>query len=397
MPSITDVPGVLVGHAENPEGITGCTVVLAMEGAVAGVDVRGSAPGTRETDLMRPCNLVEKAHAIMLAGGSAYGLDAACGAMKFLEEQGIGFETGFGIVPIVGGAVIFDLDVGDPKARPDFKMGYLACKNASSHPPAEGNAGAGLGATVGKLCGPRYAMKGGLGTWSIRLGTGNDPGGRQVPVIVGAIVVVNALGNIVDPGSGKMIAGPYDRDSKEFLSQTYKAGEYSNKHLNSSSERQCGNSKRQCGNSERQCSNSERQYSNNKHENTNSKYDNSGSKSKNGGAGGFQGFAGNTTIGVIATNAILSKEGVNKVAEMAHDGLARVIRPVHTMYDGDTIFALSTSGASLTGDRAADISAIGEAAADAMEIAVIRGVKNACGLGAIPAAGSLCKPQSVWS
>ncbi len=345
-----------MGHAEDGEGLTGCTAILTMDGAVAGVDVRGSAPGTRETDLMRPCNLVEKVHAIMLAGGSAYGLDAACGAMKFLEERGVGFATGFGVVPIVGAAVIFDLDIGNPKARPDSEMGYQACKNASSSPPAEGNAGAGIGANVGKLYGPGHAMKGGLGTWSIKLGTGNDPGGRQVPVIVGAIVVVNALGNIIDPKSGEMIAGAYDRDTGTFLSQTHETGEH-----NSS-----------------------------KHGSSNSKHGRSD-------AGDLQGFAGNTTIGVVATNAILSKEGANKVAQMAHDGLARVIRPVHTMYDGDTVFTLSTGQASLTGDRAADISAIGEAAASAMEVAVIHGIKNACGLTSIPAASSICKSHSVWS
>lgn len=344
-----------MGHAEDREGLTGCTAVLVMDGAVAGVDVRGSAPGTRETDLMKPCNLVEKVHTIMLAGGSAYGLDAACGAMKFLEERGVGFDTGFGVVPIVGAAVIFDLDVGSPKARPDSQMGYLACENASSCPPGEGNVGAGLGATVGKLFGPGYAMKCGLGTWSIRLGTGNDPDGRKIPVIVGAIAVVNALGNIVDPELGKIIAGAYDRDTGKLLSQTHETGEHSNSKHGSSSE----------------------------HESSSSKYGSSG-------AGGFQGFAGNTTIGVVATNAILSKEGTNKVAQMAHDGLARVIRPVHTMYDGDTIFALSTGEVSLTGDRASDISTIGEAAARAMEIAVIRGVKNARGLSSIPDASSLC-------
>ncbi|NLD13219.1 MAG: P1 family peptidase [Firmicutes bacterium] len=326
LPTITDVPGVLVGHAEDREGLTGCTAVLVTDGAVAGVDVRGSAPGTRETDLMKPCNLVEKVHAIVLAGGSAYGLDAACGAMRFLEEKGVGFDTGFGIVPIVGAAVIFDLDVGNPKLRPDSEMGYLACKNASSSVPREGNAGAGLGATVGKLYGQRFAMKGGLGSWSIKLGAGKDPEGNEVSVIVGAIVVVNALGNIIDPKSGEVIAGAYDRDRGEFISLTY---------------------------------------------------------------GDFQGFSGNTTIGVVATNAVLSKEGANKVAQMAHNGLARVIRPVHTMYDGDTVFALSTGQVAFTGDKAKDISLIGEAAASAIEVAVVRAVKNADELASIPAASSI--------
>jgi len=183
---------LLVGHAQDEAALTGCTVVLTPGGAVAGVDVRGSAPGTRETDLMRPCNQVERIQGVVLAGGSAYGLDAASGVMKFLEEEGVGFSTPFGIVPIVGAAVIFDLGIGDPKVRPDAAMGYAACRAAYSGPKGEGNIGAGAGATVGKIGGQEYAMKGGLGTYVAELQV--DPGGEAEPVLVGALVVVNSWG-----------------------------------------------------------------------------------------------------------------------------------------------------------------------------------------------------------
>ncbi len=322
MPCITDVPGVLVGHAQDDRALTGCTAVLAMGGAVAGVDVRGSAPGTRETDLMRPCNLVERVHAVMLAGGSAYGLDAACGAMQFLEERGAGFDTGFGVVPIVGGAVIFDLDIGDPKVRPDRRMGYAACVAASADSPAEGNVGAGLGATVGKTWGPQHAMKGGIGTWAVRL---PRQAGDPEPVVVGALLVVNALGEVVDPDTGRVIAGAYHRVSKRLLQEKP-------------------------------------------------------------GPAALWGFGGNTTLAVVATDARLDKEGANKVAQMAHDGLARVIRPVHTMYDGDVVFALSTGDRPFTGNRAADITVLGAAAADAVAVAIVRAVKAAAAAGGVPAA-----------
>lgn len=324
MPGITDVPGVLVGHAQNDSALTGCTAVLAMGGAVAGVDVRGSAPGTRETDLMRPCNLVERIHAVVLAGGSAYGLDAACGAMQFLEERAVGFNTGFGVVPIVSAAVIFDLDIGDPKVRPDRHMGYAACAAASAGPPAEGNAGAGLGATVGKMRGPRHAMKGGIGTWSVRL---PRHAGDTEPVVVGAIVVVNALGDVINPASGQVIAGAYDRDAGRFLESGHAPGPDS------------------------------RIFP-----------------------------SGNTTLAVVATDAHLDKEGANKVAQMAHDGLARVIRPVHTMYDGDVVFALSTGDKPFMGDKATDATLLGAAAADAVAMSVLRAVKAATAAAGVPAA-----------
>ncbi len=356
LPSITDVPGVLVGHAHDEDALTGCTVVLAMKGAVAGVDVRGSAPGTRETDLMRPANLVERVHAVVLTGGSAYGLDAACGVMGFLEEHGAGFDMGFCVVPIVAGAVIFDLDVGNPRVRPDRKMGYAACASASSAPPEEGNAGAGLGATVGKMHGPDHAMKGGVGTWAAAIpasadgwregGSGRLPGGGAV--LVGAIVVVNSLGDVVDPGSGMTIAGAFDRESRTFMRA-----------------RACpGGPGPEPG---------------------------PGPGSVNAASaplGPTQGARpmGNTTLAVVATNARLDKEGANKVAQMAHDGLARAIHPVHTMYDGDVVFALSTGDGVLTGDRAADITAIGAAAADVVAAAIVRAVKAARAVAGIPSA-----------
>ncbi|MGE5592934.1 MAG: P1 family peptidase [Betaproteobacteria bacterium] len=348
MPGITDVPGVLVGHAQNDQALTGCTAVLTMDGAVAGVDVRGSAPGTRETDLMRPCNLVERVHAVVLAGGSAYGLDAACGAMQFLEERGVGFATGSGVVPIVGAAVIFDLDIGDPRVRPDKDMGYAACAAASAAVPAEGNVGAGLGATVGKAWGLQHAMKGGVGTWSVRLGRPDRDRGKDGPVVVGAIAVVNALGDVIDPDSGQVVAGAYDRGAKRFLQAAPRA---------TSPGDEAGDD------------------------------DAKGFTARPGfGAPQTRPFGGNTTLAVVATNARLDKEGANKVAQIAHDGLARVIRPVHTMYDGDVVFALSTGNVPFTGDKAADITFLGAAAADAVARAILRAVSAAAAVAGVPAA-----------
>ncbi len=340
MPAIIDVPGIKVGHATNREALTGCTVILAGEGAVAGVDVRGSAPGTRETDLLRPGNLVERVNAVLLAGGSAFGLAAADGVMAYLEEKGIGFDVGVARVPIVPAAVLFDLQAGDPRVRPDRAMGYQACVNASATPDAaepgkptskpastneawneagplsEGNVGAGTGATVGKLFGPLQCMKGGLGTWSITL-----PGGA----VIGAIVAVNAFGDVLDSQTGKLLAGPRDPQT----GQPVRTMEIL--------------------------------------------------QGKTPEAADFADFAGaNTTIGVVATNARLSKEAANKVAQMAHDGLARSISPVHTMLDGDTLFALSI------GDLEADLSTVGAVAAEAVAVAVKRAILAAEALGGIP-------------
>lgn len=337
--SITCVPGIEVGCAEDPVGLTGCTVILAKEGAVPGVDVRGSAPGTRETDLMRPARLVQKVHGIVLSGGSAFGLDAASGVMAFLEEQGIGFETGFGRVPIVGAAVIFDLGMGSSKARPDKEMGYLACKAASSGSVPEGNAGAGMGATVGKVYGPVFCMKGGQGTYCVEIGDG---------IRVGALAVVNALGDVVDPGTGRIIAGAYDFASGRFLD--------------------CSAAMRRLGVQGA----------------TNADFGRSNlAESPDQVPPESPGPISSTTLVVVATNAKLTKEETNKVAEMAHDGIARSIRPVHTMYDGDTVFALST------GYKEADVTAIGSVAADVVSMAIVRAVMKATRVGSVLAAGDI--------
>jgi len=304
--SITDVKGIKVGSMEDLKALTGCTVVLAgREGAVCGVDVRGSSPGTRETDLLSPVNAIEKIHAVVLSGGSAFGLDAACGVMDFLEEKGIGYPVGPTVVPIVPAAILFDLEVGDYRVRPDRRMGYLACKNAGRE-VREGNVGAGAGATVGKIRGYEYCTKSGLGSWSATLNSG---------LTVGAVVAVNALGDVVDPYSGQVIAGVRDDEGRGFLrtAEVWK--------------------------------------------NTD---------------GVLQYRKGtNTTIGVIACNAKLSKSQAAKVAQMAHDGLARVINPVHTTYDGDTIFVLAT------GEMIADVNVVGCLAQEVLAESVMRAVYSA--------------------
>ncbi len=280
--SITDVLGLEVGHFTDARRPTGCTVIVLREGAVAGVDVRGAAPGTRETDLLHPSNLVERVHAIMLAGGSAWGLDAASGVMQWLEENNIGLPVGFGLVPIVPAAVLFDLPVGDARIRPDASAGYQACLAAGRSAPAEGNVGAGAGALVGKLFGLQRAMRGGIGSAAISVDG----------VTVGAIVACNAMGDIVDPRTGAVIAGARTADGAGLRNSrdALLAGE-----------------------------------------------------------GPQPVLAGtNTTIGVIATDAILSKAQAHRLAVVAHDGLARSINPVHTMSDGDTLFALGTGRAGKT-------------------------------------------------
>ncbi len=301
---LTDVKGIQVGHAQNYEAGTGCTVILCKDGAVAGVDVRGGAPGTRETDLLSPENLIEKVHAIYLGGGSAFGLDGASGVMHFLEENKIGFDVGVTKVPIVPAAVIFDLNVGDYRIRPDFKMGYEACLNAKSVDNASGNVGAGTGATVGKYLGDEFSMKGGLGTYSIRIGD----------LVVAALVVVNCLGDVVDPATGEILAGALNEGKTGFANtiETIKKG-FMSQNI----------------------------------------------------------FSGNTTIGVVATNALLSKAHAKKVASMAHNGYARAIRPVHTMADGDTIFCLSL------GEVKADVSIVGVLAAEVVAKAIVNAVKSA--------------------
>ncbi|MBS0467675.1 MAG: P1 family peptidase [Proteobacteria bacterium] len=274
--AITDVAGITVGHYTDGRRPTGCSVVIARAGAVAGVDVRGAAPGTRETDLLAPGNLVQQVHAVMLAGGSAWGLDAASGAVRWLEEQGVGMDVGVGRLPLVPAAVLFDLHVGDMKIRPDAAAGYAACQAASSAHPAEGNVGAGSGAVVGKMFGLPHAMKGGLGTASVTV----------AGVTVGALIACNAVGDVVDPDTGRPLAGARTQDGRQLRDtrRALLAGEPPHPLLAGS----------------------------------------------------------NTTIGVIATDAQLTKVQAQRLAVAGHDGLARAINPVHTMSDGDTLFTLAT-------------------------------------------------------
>lgn len=308
---ITDLPGLRLGNAQDLRAATGCTVLICEEGAVAGVDVRGGAPGTRETDLLRPENLVERIHAVLLAGGSAFGLDAAGGVMAYLEERGIGFDVGVARVPIVTGAVLFDLVCGDPSVRPGKDMGYRACLASEKEPFLEGSVGAGTGATVGKALGMDHAMKGGLGVFALQAGD----------LKVGAVVAVNAFGDVVDPATGRIVAGAFQREPFAFLD--CEAAMFS------------------------------RDAATNR-------------------------FSGNTTIGAVVTNAGLTKAQAAKVASMAQDGLARTLRPAHTMVDGDTIFALSVGGV------AADLSVVGLLAARVVERAVLRAVRQASSLGGFP-------------
>ena len=274
--AITDVAGIEVGHFTDPRRPTGCSVVIAREGAVAGVDVRGAAPGTRETDLLAPGNLVEHVHAIMLAGGSAWGLEAATGAVRWLEEHGVGLDVGVGRLPLVPAAVLFDLHVGDMKVRPDAVAGYAACAAATHKPPAEGNVGAGAGAVVGKMFGLQHAMKGGVGTASVTV----------AGVTVGALIACNAVGDVVDPDTGRPLAGARAADGLTLRDTRHALlrGEPPHPLLAGS----------------------------------------------------------NTTIGVIATDARLTKVQAQRLAVASHDGLARSINPVHTMSDGDTLFTLAT-------------------------------------------------------
>lgn len=308
--AITDVDGIEVGHFTDSRRPTGCTVLIAREGAVAGVDVRGAAPGTRETDLLHPSNLVDAVHAILLAGGSAWGLDAASGVMRWLEEHGIGFPVHYGLVPIVPAAVLFDLPVGDPRIRPDAAAGYQACEAAGKAVPAQGNVGAGAGALVGKLFGIDRAMKGGIGTAAVCVGG----------VTVGALVACNALGDVVDPRTGRVLAGARTRDGKALLDirRAILAGDTPQPLLAGT----------------------------------------------------------NTTLAVVATDAILTKAQAHRLAQVAHDGLARAINPVHTMSDGDTVFAMGTGKSG----RPAAMMALATLAAEVTARATVRAVLAARGL-----------------
>ncbi len=326
--AITDVPGIRVGQVQDEEALTGCSVILCEAGATAGVDQRGGAPGTRETDLLHPMHLVHSIHAVVLSGGSAYGLDAASGVMRYLEEKGVGFDAGVARVPIVPAAVLFDLALGSAAVRPDANMGYRACLAASDAPPAQGNFGAGAGATVGKILGMKQATKAGIGTASLDIGGG---------IIVGAIVAVNAMGDVIDPSNGQILAGARPLQTGPLhIGGTGRFADTLNV-MRSLTGRT------------------------------------------------LLGLAGaqNTVIGVVATNARLDKEQANKVAQMAHNGLAQTIRPAHTMMDGDTLFALSTH------QRKADATIVGAFAPQVVAMAIVNAVQHARSAGGLPAACDL--------
>ncbi len=322
--TITAIQGIRVGHYTDAESLKGCTVIrFNAEGVTASVDVRGSAPGTRETDLLDPVNLVDKIHAVLLSGGSAYGLDAASGVMACLEKENIGLNVGKGIVvPIVPAAVLFDLDIGNAMIRPSAKWGFQACQTADSSPVKTGNAGAGTGATVGKLLGRNKSMKSGLGSALLRL-----PGG----ILVGALVAVNALGDVIEPDKGKIIAGIRGNKKGSFQSSVKVVLDREVKDI-------------------------------------------------------FPGT--NTTIGIVATNIPLTKTQLKKVAQMAHDGMARAISPAHTMYDGDTIFAVSVPlQRNIPVTASPDtVNLAGTAAAEVMANAIINAVKQAASVCGYPAA-----------
>ncbi len=324
MGGITDVAGIEVGHYTDGEHGTGCTVVLCKAGAVGGVDVRGSAPGTRETDLLRPSNHVSEVHAVVLSGGSAFGLDAASGVVQYLAEHDFGYQAGPIKVPIVPAAILFDMGIAMHKTHPRADDGYQACLNASTDLVAEGSVGAATGATVAKILGWERGIMGGIGTASVDLGDGT---------VVGAIMAVNAGGGIYEPDTGALVAGPRNDDNtmtdpmEALLSPDYIDARTP--------------------------------------------------------------FGTNTTIGVVATNAILTKEQANKLASIAHDGLALAVRPAHTMRDGDTIFALGTG----EGDQPADMLRLGAAAVTCVSRAIVRGVREATGRDGIPSVADLSKTR----
>lgn len=326
---LTAVPGLLVGHHTLGERPSGCTVIVAPGGAVAGVDVRGGAPGTREMALLDPVNMVQRVDAVVLSGGSAFGLDAATGAVRWLEEHGHGFDVGVAKVPIVPAAILFDLRVGDAKVRPDADCGYRAATAASAAPVAEGNVGAGAGATVGKLRGGDRAMKSGLGSEELRFDDG---------LVVAALAAVNAVGTVVDPVSGEAVAGVRSLDGTRVLPpREWLLEDATDQDMPLPVE--------------------------------------------------------STTLVVVATNAVLTKAQATKVAQMAHDGLARTIVPVHTPFDGDTVFALSTGTWRDGADGEVDVLRLGAAAAEAAERAILRAARQATGLPGLPAARDLSGPS----
>jgi len=316
--TLTAVPGIKVGHATDPVGLTGCTVVLCEAGAVGGVDQRGGAPGTRETDLLRPMHLVQKVHGVVLAGGSAFGLAAADGVMRYLAERGVGVKAGPARVPIVPAAILFDLAVGSADARPDAAMGYAACLAASAEAVTQGNVGAGTGCSAGKLLGAGHATKTGIGSAAIELGGG---------LVVAALIAVNPFGDVVDE-AGRIIAG-----TRPLRTGPRRGDGYADTLA-----------------------------------------------LLRGTAGRLVlRIAGATVIGVVATNARLDKEQVNKVAQMAQDGLARTIRPAHTLFDGDTLFGLAT------GRVRASVTLVGAYAAEMVAQAILAAANSAVAAGGLPA------------
>ncbi len=319
--SLTSVRGIRVGHYTDSRNATGCTVVLCEDGAVGGVDVRGSAPGSRETDLLSPTAMVDQVHAVLLSGGSAFGLDAAAGVVRYLEEKGIGIEFGNARIPIVPGAILFDLGLVTEKVRPGADEGRMACLAASSEPVPEGSVGAGTGATVAKLLGRERCLKGGIGTSSLDLGD---------ELRVGAIVAVNAVGGVVEPETGDIVAGPLADDGAAMLDSMALITAP--------------------------------------------------------GFGETRARAGeNTTIGVVATNARLTKSQANKLASVAHDGLAMAVRPAHLMSDGDTMFALATGEY----EGEANMNRLCAASALCVSRAIVRAVRKATGIGGVKAVSEL--------
>jgi L-aminopeptidase/D-esterase-like protein len=314
MKGLTDIPGIRVGHASDYDGITGCTVILCEAGAAAGVDVRGAATGTEELDTLSSRHTVERIHAVVLSGGSAFGLEAASGVRRFLEHRGVGFPTGAAVVPIVPAAILYDLGIGKPNVRPTREMGEAAAAAATTDAVKEGNVGAGTGATVGKMFGMKQAMKAGIGSYTVELSSG---------VRVAAIVAVNAVGDVRDPATGKIIAGARQSpDSREFADTELQI--------------------------------------------------------KRGTPRGGAVRRANTTLALVATDAKLTKNGATRLAQQATLGMARTIYPVNTAFDGDVTFALSL------GEAQADITALGVAAAEALAQAILRAVRTAATLGGVP-------------
>jgi L-aminopeptidase/D-esterase-like protein len=313
MKGFTDIPGIRVGHASDLDGLTGCTAIICEAGAVAGVNIAGSATGSEELDLLSPLHLTPHIHGICLAGGSAFGLEAVSGVRRYLEKQGIGFATRAAKVPLVAGAILYDLGIGKASARPTREMGETAAAAATDDVVKQGCIGAGTGATAGKVLGLRQSMKSGIGTYTVELPDG---------VLVSALAAVNPLGDVIDPATNKIIAGARKAaDSDEFAGATAIL------------------------------------------------------KKRNAVAG----IGENTTLAVVATNATLTKAQASKLAQLAQHGMVRTISPVHTIYDGDIVFALSTGG------KRADFTSLGIAAAEAVAESIVRAVRHAVPMGGLPA------------